>query len=402
MGDLPPVPEAPTQLQVSPSDRSSMGDLPPVPEPPTRLRASDRAPMDDLPPVPEPPTRLHLSTTGASSGRGASSGLVRPSMRPAGPGTESRAQAWVREIANRAGQAKETLASWAVAARNRLQSGLDASVSYVEARRATFPEPIRRVLARVSSQVLVGGALVSVFLLLVLGSWLALGRHRTVVLPPPVASVAAPVASFASLASTAPPAAPSAPLRSDSWKQGFALLEQAASEAQNRRDQQAVALVARALQMEPDLRSELNAAKVVFQAAQSSSRVGVDTAFALLQSAMGQRGAELLYRVALDKNTPGSTRRRAEKWIRGLGFQRLAAEDLYVASKFVFTETCEEKRDFLDLAGRVGGTLALEALRGLLSRRGCGLTGEDDCYPCLRKDNRFEETLKKVEARAKG
>lgn len=398
---IPPVPIPPVPIPPVPVPPVS---IPPVPMPPTRLDLPSEALAGRaLPPVPEPPTRLHLPNAAEPPNRS------EPPAHGKDPSQPSAPPAWKQHIARVATASARIATASRVAvgvtmrrARQGIEQGFQRSVRGVEARRVHFPAPIARAVAGVSSQTLAGAGILLGLALFVGCAWVVLARSLEPAAPPVVVRIAAPSASVAA----APPSGSTASValqpRGPNWSRAVSLLEQAGVQAGEHNDPQAAKLVARALELSIDLRDDDRVAKVVFQSAQSPSKVATDTAFALLQGPMGARGAELVYRIALDKNTRDAARRRAEKWLRGAAFRRAASGDLTVAVGLRFADTCEAKRGLLDRAAREGADLTLEPLRELNVTRGCGVSGEDDCYPCLRQDSRLEHAIKQVEGRVRG
>jgi hypothetical protein len=197
-----------------------------------------------------------------------------------------------------------------------------------------------------------------------------------------------------------PPPAESAPVN-DSWTRARGLLDQAYEQSEAHRDTEAMSALAKALELHPTLRADDRIARIVFQGAQSTARAPSETAFALLQGSLGVRGAELVYRLALDKNTPEPARRRAEKWLRSDALESIAAGGLSSAVKLRYASSCQQRHKLLQFAGSAGGQQTLDYLRELTVTNGCGVSGQDDCFPCLRSDHQLEDAIAQIERRLK-
>jgi len=52
-------------------------------------------------------------------------------------------------------------------------------------------------------------------------------------------------------------------------------------------------------------------------------------------------------------------------------------------------------------AGKAGGVAALAYLHELQGESGCGLSGKNDCYTCLRGDSELIDAIKQIETRLK-
>jgi hypothetical protein len=77
----------------------------------------------------------------------------------------------------------------------------------------------------------------------------------------------------------------------------------------------------------------------------------------------------------------------------------VAPADLYMAVKLRYAETCEQHQRLLELAGRTGEARTLDVLHELSSTTGCGLSGKEDCYPCLRENAALAAATSAVEKR---
>lgn len=210
----------------------------------------------------------------------------------------------------------------------------------------------------------------------------------------PNVSSALPTASVSVNASTASPER-----GLDSAKDPDVMLATAQSRLDEQRELEAVGLIAKVLSKNPDRRSDPKVAEMLYALANSSAKDAVDLTFSLLEGTMSTNGADLLYRLWLDKSVREPVRRRAEKWIRSDPFSRAAANSTQVATRLRLAETCAKKYELLPMAAKGGTALALTYLKELENAHDCGIQGSSDCYPCLRKDSRLRDAITQIEAR---
>jgi hypothetical protein len=113
----------------------------------------------------------------------------------------------------------------------------------------------------------------------------------------------------------------------------------------------------------------------------------------------GPTGPDLIYQVANDEHLPAET--------RGLGLDLLgtplvrtrASEALGVVLDLGRTKTCEDVAQIVERAAKVADRRAVTALGKLSSTRGCGANKANDCYPCLRKNNRLNSAIEAARGR---
>lgn len=186
----------------------------------------------------------------------------------------------------------------------------------------------------------------------------------------------------------------------DPSKDPEAILAAAQAKIDEQHDLEAVGLIAKVLSKNPERRSDAKVAEMLYALANSSVKDAADLSFSLLEGTMSTQGADLLYRLWLDKSVREPVRRRAEKWIRSEPFSRAASNSTQVATRLRLAETCAKKYDLLPMAAKGGTALALAYLKELDNARDCGVDGKADCYPCLRKDDRLRNAIDQIEARS--
>jgi serine/threonine-protein kinase len=177
------------------------------------------------------------------------------------------------------------------------------------------------------------------------------------------------------------------------------LLGQAQAKLQEGRDLEAIGAIVKVLTKHPDRRSDVRVVEGLYRLANSATREASDTAFSLLQGMMATKGADILYQLWLDKAVRDTTRRRAEKWLRGEQFARSAASTTVLAVRLRLAESCERKHDLLPMAAKAGSATVLTYLRELENEQGCGMDGKSDCFACLRKDGQLKDAIAQISAR---
>jgi serine/threonine-protein kinase len=160
---------------------------------------------------------------------------------------------------------------------------------------------------------------------------------------------------------------------------------------------QAVGAIGRALSLEPKLQEDAQVATALFKAAQA--KASSDASFALLEGPMGSRGADILYDLATTKGVRQNIKQRAAAWLKTKEFDRASSPALNIAVALRHAVSCQQKHALLLRAKNVGDERALPELQKLEARTGCGRRKRDDCYACLRKDDRLKQAITAVQAR---
>ena len=217
-------------------------------------------------------------------------------------------------------------------------------------------------------------------------------------------ATAASVEASASRAATVPTEVASAPpavaMEADS-KDPDAMIASAQAKLREGHDYDAVSIVGRVLGKHPDKRNDARVSAILFKAAGSTAKGASNTAFSLLQGVMAAAGAEVNYQLAIDKSLPTWVRARAAKWLSTPQFDRASSDALRMAVKLRQASTCELKHAQLNNAAKVGGAAVLTYLHELQVQTGCGLSGKDDCYACMRGDDQLADAIAQIEARLK-
>jgi serine/threonine-protein kinase len=166
-----------------------------------------------------------------------------------------------------------------------------------------------------------------------------------------------------------------------------------------RRDVEAVQLISRVLVRQPELKDDARIATLLARTVRSDMTQASDDSLSLLTGAMGEKGAELMYSLALEPTLRDSLRRRVETWLASKDFDRVSSASLYSAVKLRNAKTCDQKHALLTLAAEVGGKQTLELMRDLDAHTICGASDLKNCYPCLAADSRIKDSISRLEKR---
>jgi hypothetical protein len=192
----------------------------------------------------------------------------------------------------------------------------------------------------------------------------------------------------------AAPAAPSAPL-----DEATVLLDLAESMLAQRRDADAVPPLERLIARRPELKDHERLGRILLTAAASNDKQAAAKSYALLTGPMGETGAALLYELSLKSEVRDGVRERAEKWLASKEFERVAPLSVYAAVRLRKAASCEDKHALLEFAGKAGGKYVLSYLKELDGKKTCAPDNLEQCYPCLKSDERLAETIARLEKR---
>ncbi|MES1188532.1 MAG: serine/threonine-protein kinase [Myxococcales bacterium] len=159
----------------------------------------------------------------------------------------------------------------------------------------------------------------------------------------------------------------------------------------------AVGAVGRALSIDAKFQNNAQVASLVFQTAQV--KVSSDAAFALLEGAMGSRGADIAYDLVTTSNVRPWVQTRAETFLQSPSFEKVASPSLRAIVKLRYSAGCDEKKALLGELKKSSDERALFELVPLQDKTGCGARKKDDCYPCLRTSNDLDDAISAVRNR---
>jgi len=159
----------------------------------------------------------------------------------------------------------------------------------------------------------------------------------------------------------------------------------------------AVGAVGRALSIDASFQNNAQIASLVFQTAQV--KASSDAAFALLEGAMGSRGADIAYDLVTTPNVRGWVQSRAETFLQSPAYDKVATPGLRAIVKLRYSAGCDEKKALLADVKKNSDERALFELVPLQDKSGCGARKKDDCYPCLRTSNDLDDAITAVKNR---
>jgi hypothetical protein len=158
-----------------------------------------------------------------------------------------------------------------------------------------------------------------------------------------------------------------------------------------------VGAIGRALSIDPTYQNNAQVASLVFQTAQV--KASSDAAFALLEGAMGSRGADIAYDLVTTEKVRPWVQTRAETFLQSKSFEKVATPGLRAIVKLRYAGGCEEKRAAFAELKKTSDERALFELVPLQDKSGCGARKKDDCYPCLRTSNDLDDAITAVRSR---
>lgn len=176
------------------------------------------------------------------------------------------------------------------------------------------------------------------------------------------------------------------------------MLELARAYALKERRSDAVDMIGKAIQKNPDTRKDPAVASTLWVAAQDDK--SQDKAFALLEGPMGAKGADIIYDLVITDGVKHKVVSRSEKWLAGEQFQKNSSPALNIAVALRAAKSCRQRRGLLLRAKNVGDKRALPYLHRFASPTGCGRGGRGDCNPCLRKDDQLKQAIETIEKRS--
>jgi hypothetical protein len=285
--------------------------------------------------------------------------------------------------------------------RRSLWSNLsDRASDWGESARSHLPASLHTKLARIPSAAITGAA-VTMFAVVLVGlavsagavyrSFSASGARRAPSEPTPSARLgAAPPAALSATAAKA------APVPADEAK---VLLDLADAHLNDHRDAEVPALLSRLIARRPELKTDERLTRILLAAASSNDWRAAQDSFELLTGPMGEAGAALVYELSLKRDLGESIRRRADRWLSGKDFERVASLQVYAAQKLRRAKTCEAKQSLLEFAANAGGKYVHAYLKELDERTSCAPENLDNCFPCMRSDGRLKSALAKLEGR---
>lgn len=132
-------------------------------------------------------------------------------------------------------------------------------------------------------------------------------------------------------------------------------------------------------------------------------RETVEDTLTFARTYLGDVGADLIYDVWRDNlGQPNMTPvvAKAQRLVRNKDLSKQASRELAVALDLERAQFCGDFRDILPRAVTDADERSLPKLRVLAAKDGCGPSGRDDCFVCLRKpDVPLDEALRRAEAR---
>jgi serine/threonine protein kinase len=367
---------------------------PPPPKAPPMSPVSSSPAVDSLLAAVPPPVRTEAAPAASPFSSSPSVDALLAAVPQPSPPAEGATPSGTEAQAGAAGGGKQKLEQVRARAleiartlRARAGRAIGAAIAWIDDNRRFLPKFIKRPLRRVPSGALFVGLLVLLAMLLFTVVLLATGSDES------AEAVPASSASAAAAASSAPHVAPASSVDEGSR----AAIARAEAELKAGNWSGVTSSLELALQASPTTKQNERVAEMLGEAARH--RASANAGFKLLSGPMEGKGAEVLYDLAVHQKTPNDLRAKAEEWIGTEEFRRVASPPLAIAGKLRSTRSCQDKKALLDEAATTGDRRALDYLRILAVKGGCGRRGREDCFPCLRQDETIGEAIAKIEQR---
>jgi serine/threonine-protein kinase len=280
-------------------------------------------------------------------------------------------------------------------ARMQVTGRVAAATHWIDESRQRWPDRVSKPLAGFSARTLLAAACLVMFLLVTVAA-VAVGSLSW-------GSESAPTVADAPAPSTA--AVPAKPT--------LAQLEQATrdkptdpaawlalAEERMRRGSAAAATqsITQALNADPKLAEDIRVQQLLRDAVRRKDGA---SAFPVLETQMGARGADIIYELALATDVEPALRQRAEAWLNSAAFQKNSSAELNAAVALRHAKSCQQRRGLLLRVKNVGDARSLPYLKQWESRTGCGPRRNKDCHACLRSDALLQDAARAISERTK-
>lgn len=167
--------------------------------------------------------------------------------------------------------------------------------------------------------------------------------------------------------------------------------------AKERKYQEALDAAKRATELDPQLNESREISGALYRAAQAKNVS--DEAFRFLRTAMGARGADIIYDLSVGETLRPWVKAEASRVLAQPELLESASPELAVTIQLLNTKECAPLVGLVQKAGATADARALPRLRELEVTTGCGVQKSSDCYPCLRGGDALASAIGAIEAR---
>jgi serine/threonine protein kinase len=163
---------------------------------------------------------------------------------------------------------------------------------------------------------------------------------------------------------------------------------------------EAVEAARRALELDPLLNENKSIRGALFRAAQSGK--ATSAAFRLLEGPMGSEGAEIIYDISVKAGVKPRIRTQANQFLLSESVRGVASPALLLLIDLTRarSQDCGAVQAVVERAALIGDHRAIERLRELEAKTGCGPRENEDCYPCLRTGGHLAFAIQTIQKRA--
>lgn len=167
--------------------------------------------------------------------------------------------------------------------------------------------------------------------------------------------------------------------------------------AKERKYQEALDAAKRATELDPKLNESREISGALYRAAQAKNVS--DEAFRFLRTAMGARGADIIYDLSVGATLRPWVKAEAARLLAQPEVLESASPELAVTIRLSHTRDCEALAALVRQAATTADARALPRLHELEHKSGCGSHKSGDCYPCLRSGELLTGAIAAIEAR---
>jgi eukaryotic-like serine/threonine-protein kinase len=169
--------------------------------------------------------------------------------------------------------------------------------------------------------------------------------------------------------------------------------------AKTEKYEEAVDAARHALELDPRLNENKSIRGALFRAAQGTA---TSAAFRLLEGPMGSEGADIIYDLSTKDGVKPRVKVQANQFLLSDSVRAVASPGLLLLIDLTRAESqsCEAVLKVVERAALQGDMRAVQRLRALESRTGCGPKKTDDCYPCLRTGGLLAFAISTIQKRA--
>jgi hypothetical protein len=114
---------------------------------------------------------------------------------------------------------------------------------------------------------------------------------------------------------------------------------------------------------------------------------------------LGENGADMIFHVWASTSRQTKATQRAWSLLNTAHVRQQMSEPLRLTLELRAADSCADIKKLLPRIEAVGDERCRLRLLSLTEKAGCGSSGKDDCYSCLRQDSQLKDALNQVQMR---